>query len=73
MLTLISIICCYPLLPQAMATIDLERSEHGYDASFVHELDPKYTCPVCLLVLRDPVQTKCGHRFCKLCLKRSNR
>ena len=26
-------------------------------------------CPVCLAALKDPVQTRCGHRFCKVCLR----
>lgn len=45
--------------------------QHGYDASFLPELDKKYACPVCLVALRNPVQTKCGHRFCKACLHQS--
>eukprot|EP00117_Sycon_ciliatum_P020117 scpid71365/ scgid5690/ TNF receptor-associated factor 3; CD40 receptor-associated factor 1; TRAFAMN len=26
-----------------------------------------YVCPACQLLLRDPVQASCGHRFCKRC------
>lgn len=44
----------------------------GYEARFECHLDKKYVCPVCLCALRDPVQTKCGHRFCKTCLKRAS-
>ncbi|XP_063961665.1 TNF receptor-associated factor 6-like [Lytechinus pictus] len=40
----------------------------GYEAQFESPLDKKYVCPVCLSALRDPLQTKCGHRFCKVCL-----
>ncbi|XP_070580773.1 TNF receptor-associated factor 6-like [Ptychodera flava] len=49
-----------------------EGEEHfqGYDVTFVPDIDKKYSCPVCLVALRDPVQTKCGHRFCKTCLSR---
>jgi len=47
--------------------------EYGYDAQFVPELERKYACPVCLAALRDPVQTKCGHRFCRPCLDNSTR
>ncbi|XP_022093531.1 TNF receptor-associated factor 6-like isoform X2 [Acanthaster planci] len=42
----------------------------GYDAEFDPPLDAKYLCPVCLAALRGPLQTKCGHRFCKMCLQR---
>ena len=41
----------------------------GYDAEFVNDLDNKYRCPVCRLPLREPVQTDCGHRFCKSCIQ----
>jgi hypothetical protein len=41
----------------------------GYDANFDQPLDDKYKCPVCLTALRDPIQTKCGHRLCSSCFK----
>lgn len=41
----------------------------GYDANFNPPLEDKYKCPVCLTALRDPVQTKCGHRLCSSCFK----
>lgn len=28
-----------------------------------------YECSICLSWLKDPVLTKCGHRFCKACLE----
>ena len=48
------------------------RSE-GYDEYFDPPLESKYECPICLLGLREPVQTSCGHRFCKGCIVRSIR
>ncbi|CAF0795382.1 unnamed protein product [Brachionus calyciflorus] len=41
----------------------------GYDANFNPPLEDKYKCPICLAALRDPVQTKCGHRLCSSCFK----
>ncbi|CAF4672408.1 unnamed protein product, partial [Rotaria sp. Silwood2] len=41
----------------------------GFNAKNLHSLDTKCICPVCLLILRDPVQlTGCGHRQCQTCL-----
>ncbi|XP_069133693.1 TNF receptor-associated factor 6-like isoform X1 [Argopecten irradians] len=47
-----------------------QRREEGYDYDFVLPREDKYDCPICLLVLRDPYQTECGHRFCQNCIKR---
>ena len=40
----------------------------AYDFSFVDQLSPGQTCPICLVAMRNPVQTICGHRFCEDCL-----
>ena len=48
------------------------RSE-GFDEYFDPPLESKYECPICLLGLREPVQTSCGHRFCRGCIVRSIR
>lgn len=48
----------------------LTEPEDGYDFEFVNLKDDKYDCPICLLILRDPVQTPCGHRFCHKCIHR---
>lgn len=37
---------------------------------FTPSRDDKYDCPICLFVLREPLQTKCGHRFCKRCIEK---
>ena len=45
----------------------------GYDEYFDPPLENKYECSICLLGLREPVQTRCGHRFCGGCILRSLR
>ncbi|CAF2107360.1 unnamed protein product [Rotaria magnacalcarata] len=41
----------------------------GIDGRNKNVLDSKYICPVCALILRDPVQfIACGHRQCQTCL-----
>ncbi|XP_015776101.1 PREDICTED: TNF receptor-associated factor 6-like [Acropora digitifera] len=46
----------------------------GYDFEFVDELSPDHRCSICLLGMRNPVQTaKCGHRFCDGCLVKALR
>ncbi|XP_013403469.1 TNF receptor-associated factor 6 isoform X2 [Lingula anatina] len=45
-----------------------EEPLEGYDFDFCPPLDSKYECPICLMCLRDPYQTYCGHRFCKYCI-----
>ena len=50
-----------------------EQRSEGYDEYFDPPLESKYECPICLLGLRGPVQTSCGHRFCRGCILRSIR
>ena len=40
----------------------------GYEVEFVDTVDEDLECGICKLPLRTPVQTSCGHRFCKGCL-----
>ena len=42
----------------------------GYDEAFVECLDVELECSICLLAMRDPVLTICGHKFCKSCLSK---
>lgn len=41
----------------------------GYDEDFDPPLENKHKCSLCHLGLREPVQTECGHRFCRKCLE----
>ena len=60
-------------------TIELRLLSHeeprpeGYDEYFDPPLESKYECPICFLGLREPVQTICGHIFCRGCIVRSIR
>ena len=40
----------------------------GYDENFLTAVDEDYICLICHLALREPVLTRCGHRFCRECL-----
>lgn len=39
----------------------------GFDAKNKDIINLLYLCPVCNLILREPVQFECGHRQCKTC------
>lgn len=41
----------------------------GYYEDFVTVFEEDFRCLICHLPLREPVQTRCGHRFCKECLE----
>ena len=45
----------------------------GFTADFVEAVPDSYKCAVCLAVLRKPVQTGCGHRFCHSCVMKIQR
>ena len=47
-----------------------EEMPCGYDEDFVSPIDEDLQCSICYLALREPVLTRCGHRFCRECLER---
>ena len=52
-----------------MAEAARNRLPSGYDEEFVSEVDDDFHCLVCHLPLKEPVLTRCGHRFCRDCLE----
>ena len=40
----------------------------GYDEKFVNVVEDDLQCGICQFTLKDPMLTKCGHRFCRQCL-----
>ncbi|XP_038052209.1 TNF receptor-associated factor 6-like [Patiria miniata] len=59
--------------PTLDSYMSIDDSTEGYDLKFEPYLEQKYECPICLMCLREPVQTECGHRFCRACILRSLR
>ena len=45
------------------------QRKRGHDEVFVTLGSTDYECSVCMLVMRNPVQTPCGHKFCASCIK----
>ena len=45
------------------------RLTSGYDENFVNGVEDDFQCLICHLALKEPVQTRCGHRCCKECLE----
>lgn len=61
------------LTPARTVLPDLPKGEEaplvgGYDDEFVNAVEDDLQCSICHLPLKDPMQTKCGHRCCKTCL-----
>ncbi|XP_070553152.1 TNF receptor-associated factor 2-like [Ptychodera flava] len=51
-----------------MGDMTSEPIKRGIPCTIFHEdLDDKYKCNHCNEGLLDPVQTKCGHRYCRCC------
>ena len=59
---------CCSLLRSKMAR---RPSYGGYEEErFEHEVDRKLLCPICSNVLKDPVQCRNEHYFCRSCIKK---
>ena len=55
----------YELVPIVMASV---LDPGGFDYEFDPPLSDDFMCSICHLAFKDPVQTLCGHRFCRECL-----
>ena len=54
----------------AMAEVPNSRSvPSGHDEQFVNLPDEDLHCIICFLPSKEPVLTRCGHRFCRQCLE----
>ena len=52
-----------------MAEVPRSRLPSGYDEDFVTAVEHENLCLICHSPLKEPVQTRCGHRFCIECLE----
>uniref|UniRef100_A0A8C7AX45 TNF receptor-associated factor n=1 Tax=Neovison vison TaxID=452646 RepID=A0A8C7AX45_NEOVI len=52
----------------AASTSVFVPEQGGYKERFVKTVEDKYKCEKCRLVLCNPKQTECGHRFCETCM-----
>ncbi|KAL9958391.1 hypothetical protein ACROYT_G035397 [Oculina patagonica] len=53
-----------------MAGVQRNQLPSVHDEDFVNAVEEDFQCSICHLPLREPVQTRCGHRFCKECLEK---
>ncbi|XP_038968512.1 TNF receptor-associated factor 3 isoform X2 [Rattus norvegicus] len=56
------------LQPDRGAASVLVPEQGGYKEKFAKTVEDKYKCEKCRLVLCNPKQTECGHRFCESCM-----
>lgn len=61
------------LISSNSSSLQASTPLQGYDVEFDPPLESKYECPICLMALRNAIQTPCGHRFCKNCIEKSIR
>ena len=52
-----------------MAEASRSQLPSGYDEDFVDAVEEDLQCLICQLPLKEPVLTRCGHRFCKECVE----
>ena len=52
-----------------MAEASRSQLPSGFDEGFVNAVEEDLQCSICHLPLKEPVLTRCGHRFCKECVE----
>ena len=52
-----------------MAEAPRNEQPMGYADDFVNAVEDEIICCICHWPLKEPVQTRCGHRFCEECLE----
>ncbi|XP_051899805.1 TNF receptor-associated factor 2-like [Pristis pectinata] len=65
---LYSSVCVEKMAP--FSSTVAEETDGGYVTNTDWDYNRKYYCGACGLLMRDPVQTECGHRFCETCHKK---
>ncbi|CAJ0965064.1 unnamed protein product [Ranitomeya imitator] len=53
---------------RSLATTIFVPEQGGYKEKFLKLVEEKYKCEKCRLVLCNPRQTECGHRYCETCM-----
>ena len=56
--------------PTTKTDAQTEGEHGGWTYKFLDRVEKvkEFECPICLLPLRDPYLTRCGHNLCKTCL-----
>ena len=52
-----------------MVEKEIVQFSSGHDEDFVSPVDEDLQCLICQLPLREPVLTRCGHRYCRQCFE----
>ena len=71
----LTVVCCSPLRQASNAYCTIIMSSKGYPTDIFRDISVpivKYLCALCHLVLCNPVQRYCGHRYCKNCIDEAN-
>ena len=78
---ILEVVRLWPVFDLTFHTVDLslrfkmQETENiklpcGYEEDFTSPVDDDLQCLICQLPLREPVLTRCGHRFCRQCLEK---